>query len=65
MSKVHVSPEALARLTLPQVRTIYTLVKDSGADMEVFTAFELPSSYVAFTLRGIYGGIDPDGVAHT
>lgn len=33
--------------------------------LRVFVAFELPQTYVAFTLRGIYGGIDAEGEVST
>lgn len=68
-----ISARALARLTLKQRDTLCKLSQDDHNDLDVFTAFELPSDYVAFTLRyksnpngvPIYGGIDAEGVAST
>jgi hypothetical protein len=64
VEEVSISVRALERMTPAQAKRIASLADDAreiAGGMRVFTAFELPRDYVAFTLNRVYGGISAEG----
>jgi hypothetical protein len=65
MEKFIFSPESLQRLTTAQRDALLRIGTAYSAQIEVWTAFDLPADYVAFSTGTIYGGISGEGNVST